>query len=63
MDKFPEPTITDQDIDLFIEWLSAQENIGKKPIALTVDALIKLKNDRQTLVQTLMNQETENADV
>jgi hypothetical protein len=63
MEKFPEPTITDLDIDTFITWLGDKENIGKKPIALIIDALTKLKNDRALLAQRLMDRMGDDLDV
>jgi hypothetical protein len=46
MNDYPVPTLADEDIDVFIEWLGQKPAIGPKAIDLVIKTLIGLRNDR-----------------
>jgi len=46
-------TLGDGEIDIFIDWLSEKEMIGKQAIQLCINAITELKADRALLKHEL----------
>jgi len=46
-------TLGDDEVEVFIEWLSQKETINKSAIKLAINALTELLNDRRILAREL----------